>query len=114
MYVICHICNYAIYVYVIFWCVQILILSIKNQLTKQHNNFWIFFSHIITEGLISYSIPKGVTRGIEIDLSDQTYDGKEDGYRLVGGLGQLVDGHKGTDNFRTDIYGFGKGKFIFN
>lgn len=53
-------------------------------------------------------------RGIEIDLSDQTYDGREEGDRLVGGLGQLVDGQRGTDNFRTDINGFGKGMLIIN
>lgn len=59
---------------------------------------------------MSYSIPKGVQRGPEIDLSDQTYDGPVAGDRLVNGLGQLVDGAKGSDNFRTDIHGFGKGK----
>jgi len=69
----------------------------------------IFF---ISEGLISYSIPKGVQRGLEVDLSDQTYDGQDESDRLVGGLGQLVDGQKGTDNFRSDIHGFGKGKQI--
>lgn len=72
--------------------------------------FFLLFFVPIAEGLISYSIPKGVQRGIEIDLSDQTYDGKEEGDRLVGGLGQLVDGQRGTDNFRTDIHGFGKGE----
>lgn len=63
------------------------------------------------DGLVSYSIPKGVQRGSEIDLSDQTYDGPVDGHgdRLVNGLGQLVDGAKGSDNFRADIHGFGKG-----
>lgn len=30
----------------------------------------------------------------------------------MGGLGQLVDGQKGVDNFRSDVYGFGKGKSI--
>lgn len=65
----------------------------------------------MTEGIISYSIPKGVQRGIEIDLSDQTYDGREENDRLVGGLGQLVDGQRGSDNFRTDVNGYGKGKF---
>lgn len=59
---------------------------------------------------MSYSIPKGVQRGPEIDLSDQTYDGVVAGDRLVNGLGQLVDGAKGSDNFRSDIHGFGKGK----
>lgn len=61
---------------------------------------------------MAYSIPKGVQRGLEIDLSDQTYDGHDEGDRLVGGLGQLVDGQRGTDNFRTDIHGFGKGKML--
>lgn len=59
---------------------------------------------------MSYTIPKGVQRGNEVELSDKTYDGHEDGERLVGGLGQLVDGQKGMDNFRTDVHGFGKGK----
>ncbi|ALC38374.1 CG34380 [Drosophila busckii] len=61
------------------------------------------------EGIVSYSIPKGVQRGMEVDLSDKTYDGNEEGDRYVDGLGQLVDGQKGKDNFRTDIHGFGKG-----
>ncbi|XP_011176649.1 discoidin domain-containing receptor 2 isoform X2 [Zeugodacus cucurbitae] len=61
------------------------------------------------DGIVSYSIPKGVQRGMEIDLSDKTYDGHEEGDRYVSGLGQLVDGQKGKDNFRTDIHGFGKG-----
>lgn len=63
----------------------------------------------IADGLAAYSIPKGVQRGIEIDLSDQTYDGRDDGDRLVGGLGQLTDGQRGIDNFRLDHNGFGKG-----
>ena len=61
---------------------------------------------------MSYSIPKGVQRGMEVDLSDKTYDGYEQGDRYVDGLGQLVDGQKGKDNFRTDIHGFGKGEFL--
>lgn len=69
--------------------------------------FCVYF--ICAEHLVSYSIPKGVQRGLEVDLSDQTYDGRDEGDRLVGGLGQLVDGQRGTDNFRTDIHGFGKG-----
>uniref|UniRef100_A0A1I8PY60 Protein kinase domain-containing protein n=1 Tax=Stomoxys calcitrans TaxID=35570 RepID=A0A1I8PY60_STOCA len=60
------------------------------------------------EGILSYSIPKGTPRGIEIDLSDKSYDGHEEDERYVDGLGQLVDGQKGKDNFRLD-QGFGKG-----
>lgn len=71
-----------------------------------------FFLFKFLEKLLSYSIPKGVQRGLEVDLSDQTYDGIDQSDRLVGGLGQLVDGQRGTDNFRTDIHGFGKGNFI--
>lgn len=48
-------------------------------------------------------------RGLDIELADEVYDGQEDGDRLIGGLGQLVDGQRGTDNYRTDIHGFGKG-----
>lgn len=72
-----------------------------------------FLSDIFSfiDGLVSYSIPKGVQRGLEIDLSDQTYDGHDENDRLVDGLGQLVDGQRGTDNFRTDIHGYGKGMF---
>lgn len=89
------------------------IMSYKHN--KVSNIIFIYtrqLFNLFLEGLISYSIPKGVQRGLEVDLSDQTYDGKEEGDRLVGGLGQLVDGQKGTDNFRSDIHGFGKGMFI--
>lgn len=72
----------------------------------------ILFS-LFSDGLLSYSIPKGVQRGLEIDLSDQTYDGHDENDRLVGGLGQLIDGQRGTDNFRTDIHGYGKGMFFY-
>jgi hypothetical protein len=36
------------------------------------------------------------------------------GDRYVGGMGQLSDGQKGQDNFRSDIYGNGKGKERIN
>ncbi|XP_003702400.1 discoidin domain-containing receptor 2 [Megachile rotundata] len=62
-----------------------------------------------TEGLVSYSMPQGIKRGSEVDLSDRTYDGKEEGGYLSGGLGQLVDGQRGPDNFRLDVSGNGKG-----
>ncbi|KAH8298160.1 hypothetical protein KR018_010081, partial [Drosophila ironensis] len=61
------------------------------------------------EEIVSYSIPKGTSRGMEINLSDKTYDGHEEGDRFVNGLGQLVDGQRGKDNFRIDISGLGKG-----
>lgn len=69
--------------------------------------------NLISEGLISYSIPQGIQRGSEVDLTDRTYDGQEDGGYLSGGLGQLVDGQRGSDNFRLDVNGNGKGKVQF-
>lgn len=72
----------------------------------------VFLSRLLSlfaEGILSYSIPKGTPRGIEIDLSDKSYDGHEEDDRYVEGLGQLVDGQKGKDNFRLD-QGFGKGE----
>ncbi|KAF4518476.1 hypothetical protein B566_EDAN006481 [Ephemera danica] len=62
-----------------------------------------------TEGLVSYTMPQGEQRGSELDLSDRTYDGRDEGGYLIGGLGQLVDGQRGADNFRLDIDGHGKG-----
>lgn len=59
---------------------------------------------------MSYSVPQGDQRGAEIDLSDKVYDGREEAGHLIGGLGQLVDGQKGLDNYRLDLKGFGKGK----
>jgi hypothetical protein len=68
----------------------------------------------VSEGLLSYSMPQGVQRGTEVDLSDRTYDGREESGYLSSGLGQLVDGQKGQDIFRLDLMGHGKGKLIFS
>lgn len=65
---------------------------------------------MVAEGLVSYSMPQGIKRGSEVDLSDRTYDGREEAGYLSGGLGQLVDGQKGPDNFRLDVSGNGKGE----
>ncbi|XP_017773503.1 PREDICTED: discoidin domain-containing receptor 2 isoform X2 [Nicrophorus vespilloides] len=61
-----------------------------------------------TDGLLSYTVSQGLKRGPEMDLSDRTYDGREKDGILSEGLGQLVDGQKGQDNFRLDT-GHGKG-----
>ncbi|XP_026464488.1 discoidin domain-containing receptor 2-like [Ctenocephalides felis] len=55
-------------------------------------------------GIVSYSIPQSP----EPELSDSSYDGNRTSGRLTGGLGRLVDGQYGADNFRLDI-GYGKG-----
>ncbi|XP_030766218.1 epithelial discoidin domain-containing receptor 1-like [Sitophilus oryzae] len=62
-----------------------------------------------TDGLVSYAAPQGVRRGSDLDLSDRTYDGAEENGQLSNGLGQLVDGQRGRDNFRLDWNGLGKG-----
>jgi discoidin domain receptor family protein 2 len=56
---------------------------------------------------VAYSIPRGERRGIDVDLSDMTYDGTNDAGRLSGGLGQLTDGQEGHSNFRLDPFGLG-------
>lgn len=55
-------------------------------------------------------MPQGLRRGPDLDLTDRTYDGLEENGQLSRGLGQLVDGQKGRDNFRLDLAGHGKGK----
>jgi hypothetical protein len=67
----------------------------------------------VSGGLISYSIPESKHGGDSGELQDQLYDGgrsSSSGW-LTGGLGLLVDGQIGADNFRVDI-GYGKGKYI--
>ncbi|XP_069170218.1 discoidin domain-containing receptor 2 isoform X2 [Procambarus clarkii] len=61
-----------------------------------------------TDGLVSYSMPQGQDRGVEVELLDLSYDGTTTEGFLYGGLGQLHDGIVGDHNFRTDI-GHGKG-----
>ncbi|KAK8752236.1 hypothetical protein OTU49_012649 [Cherax quadricarinatus] len=61
-----------------------------------------------TDGVVSYSMPQGQDRGVEVDLLDLSYDGTTTEGLLYGGLGQLHDGTVGDHNFRTDI-GHGKG-----
>ncbi len=68
-----------------------------------------------TEGVVSYSIPQGMVRGSTLELMDHTFDGIEDsrtGYLRVG-LGQLIDGRYGWDNFKaTSINGHVKGTVL--
>ncbi|GIX96241.1 discoidin domain-containing receptor 2 [Caerostris darwini] len=61
------------------------------------------------DGLVSYAMPQGERLGVDVDLSDKTYDGIKDDSHLHGGLGQLTDGRRGGDHFADDDYGFGKG-----
>jgi len=60
-----------------------------------------------SDGVVSYDAPQGDRRGVDVDLTDATYDGlaTDGGRRLTGGLGQLCDGQLGQSNFRVDRYG---------
>lgn len=57
-------------------------------------------------GVVSYSLPEGSepSQG----LWDSSYDGQRSQGELHNGLGRLIDGETGADNFRLDI-GYGKG-----
>ncbi|XP_015126080.1 epithelial discoidin domain-containing receptor 1 isoform X2 [Diachasma alloeum] len=55
------------------------------------------------DGIVAYSMPQGDKRGNEWEFFDATYDGYWDG-ELRHGLGQLVDGKIGPDNFKMGYY----------
>ncbi|CAG2170471.1 unnamed protein product, partial [Oppiella nova] len=55
------------------------------------------------DGPVAYSMPNGVKGSRFGDLMDTTYDGLiTDGGHLSGGVGQLVDGIKGLDNYKIN------------
>lgn len=60
-------------------------------------------------GVISYNGPEGseTAQG----LWDSSFDGQRENGEIHGGLGRLVDGETGADNFRLDI-GLGKGLYL--
>ncbi|CAC5363993.1 DDR2 [Mytilus coruscus] len=58
-------------------------------------------------GVVAYSMPQGDRRGAEVDLFDFTYDGIFYENHLSNGMGQLIDGETGGDNFRSDKHNFG-------
>lgn len=63
--------------------------------------------------MVSYEIPEDKSwQTGQQDLSDVSYDGYHKGGKLTGGLGRLVDGTYGADNFKLDI-GYGKGSENF-
>lgn len=58
---------------------------------------------------MSYGAPEGSIPAQ--GLFDSSYDGQLSKGELRGGLGRLVDGETGADNFRLDI-GYGKGSSL--
>ncbi|XP_059473553.1 discoidin domain-containing receptor 2-like isoform X2 [Neocloeon triangulifer] len=59
-------------------------------------------------GIMGYSMPESKHEGDPGELQDVLFDGLRSGGWMRGGLGLLVDGQIGADNFRVDI-GYGKG-----
>lgn len=57
-----------------------------------------------TDGVVSYSMPQGDKRGSNWEFYDAAYDGDWKGEELRNGLGQLVDGKFGHDDFKVDFY----------
>ncbi|CAG2103628.1 unnamed protein product [Medioppia subpectinata] len=52
---------------------------------------------------VMYSMPDGYESDRFGDLVDMTYDGRQDAHRyLSGGVGQLIDGIKGDDNYKVN------------
>lgn len=57
-----------------------------------------------TGGVASYTVPESPT----VELGDVSYDGKRQDNLLTDGLGRLIDGEVGADNYRLDM-GDGRG-----
>lgn len=57
-----------------------------------------------TDGILSYSMPQGDKRGSNWEFYDTAYDGQWTGDELRHGLGQLIDGKFGHDDFKLDFY----------
>ncbi|XP_060519613.1 discoidin domain-containing receptor tyrosine kinase B-like [Cylas formicarius] len=57
------------------------------------------------QSIIRYDAPKGDIREPDINLEDISYDGISDGVDMKGGLGQLVDGLYGDDDYQKQING---------
>lgn len=54
---------------------------------------------------MKYEAPRGEIRDPDIDLEDISYDGILDGNMMKGGLGQLVDGLYGDDDYQKLLQG---------
>ncbi|XP_056630665.1 discoidin domain-containing receptor 2-like [Diorhabda sublineata] len=57
------------------------------------------------QNVIRYEAPRGEVREPDIDLEDISYDGTLDGRMMRGGLGQLVDGLYGDNDYQRQLQG---------
>lgn len=60
--------------------------------------------------MLRYEAPRGEIREPDIDLEDISYDGLLDGRDMKGGLGQLVDGLYGDNDYQKQLSGEQSGK----
>ncbi|XP_050311862.1 discoidin domain-containing receptor tyrosine kinase B-like isoform X2 [Anthonomus grandis grandis] len=57
------------------------------------------------QSLIRYDAPRGEIKEPDVDLEDISYDGLLEGRDMRGGLGQLVDGLYGDDDYQKQLNG---------
>ncbi|XP_019760683.2 epithelial discoidin domain-containing receptor 1 isoform X2 [Dendroctonus ponderosae] len=57
------------------------------------------------QSVLRYEAPRGEIREPDIDLEDISYDGLLDGRDMKGGLGQLVDGLYGDNDYQKQLSG---------
>ncbi|XP_074028100.1 discoidin domain-containing receptor 2 isoform X2 [Leptinotarsa decemlineata] len=57
------------------------------------------------QNVVKYEAPRGEVREPDIDLEDISYDGTLSGRMMRGGLGQLVDGLYGDDDYQKQLQG---------
>ncbi|XP_066256010.1 discoidin domain-containing receptor 2-like isoform X2 [Euwallacea similis] len=57
------------------------------------------------QSVIKYEAPRGEIKDPDIDLEDISYDGTLEGRDMRGGLGQLVDGLYGDDDYQNQLSG---------
>jgi discoidin domain receptor family protein 2 len=62
------------------------------------------------ENIMRYNAPRGESREPDVDLEDISYDGTLEGSQMRGGLGQLVDGLYGDDDYQKQQQGENSGK----
>ncbi|XP_008199917.2 epithelial discoidin domain-containing receptor 1 [Tribolium castaneum] len=61
------------------------------------------------QNIMSYNAPRGESREPDVDLEDISYDGALEGSQMRGGLGQLVDGLYGDDDYLKQLEGENSG-----
>lgn len=87
-------------------CLQNILVNPKCRSQKATQRLKLTNRLILSDGVVSYSAPESMESSQ--GLSDSSYDGVVAEGWMRGGLGRLVDGEIGIDNFRLDI-GYGKG-----